>query len=104
MSSQENYFNPFRIHSFLFKGSAVSFYLLGAAVTLLSGVQQAVPAAGAHADGPDRGGPVQAAGLSSLHEVGQLPHAAVTEELRELLTPESEAEEDGRFESAASAA
>lgn len=78
----------------------MGFYLLGAAVTLLSGVQQGVPTAGAHSDGSDGGGSVQAAGLSSLHEVGQLLHAAAAEKLRELLTPESEPEEDGRFESA----
>lgn len=62
-------------------------YLLCATVALLPSVQQGVAAARAHADDVDgarRSG--EAAGLSPVHEVGQLVHAAVTEELWEGLT------------------
>lgn len=68
-------------------------YLHGAAVTLLSRVQQAVAAARDHSDGLNgarRFG--QAAGLSSLDEFSELLHTAVAEKLGERLTscPEEE--------------
>lgn len=62
-------------------------YLLCATVALLPRVQQGVAAARAHADdvhGARRCR--EAAGLSPVQEVGQLVHAAVTEELWEGLT------------------
>lgn len=64
------------------------FYLCCATVALLPSVQQGVAAARAHADDIDGARRLrEAAGLSPVHEVGQLVHAAVTEELWEGLTP-----------------
>lgn len=63
----------------------LSFYLRCAAVALLSGVQQGVAAERANADDFDGARWLrEAAGLSPDHEVGQLVHAAVTEELWEV--------------------
>lgn len=80
---------PCRIISKLSQKRAVLliYYLRCAAVALLPGVQQGVAAARAHVNDFDGARRLrEAAGLSPVHEVGQLVHAAVTEELWEGLT------------------
>lgn len=59
-------------------------HLQGTAVTLFSCVQQAVPAGRGHGDGLHGAGRLgQTVRLSSSHELSQLLHTAVTEELWE---------------------
>lgn len=59
-------------------------HLHSATVTLFSCVQQAVPAGRGHGDGLHRAGRLgQTVRLSSSHEISQLLHTAVTEELWE---------------------
>lgn len=63
------------------------FYLGCAAVALLPGVQQGVATARAHGDDADGAGWLrEAGGLSPVHELSELVHAAVAEELWEVLT------------------